>query len=245
MHALLRPPNRVLETESLSVWTPAASCVSTILKRPRFRPAVGGSSLANRPMQFPEPEVASDGRSCAVIRARTRIAHHLPRPIRRQPHQPTCPAHVCLAILRRALPVESPQVPVPAAWARRDHELLLRHQSCRRVSSSPSATQDRLDPCRRRRRQLACRRPATGRRPRTPHGRAPRGPPDPSDGNTDHTHFRGRHADRHPTAYSSSINVLLAHRSYCNSSRADRHPAYGGYATRDSKGFRLSPCCSP
>ena len=60
-------------------------------------------------------------------------AHHLPRPIRRQPHQPAGLAHICLTIPRRTLPVEPPQVPVLAARARRDHELLLRHQPCRRV----------------------------------------------------------------------------------------------------------------
>ena len=54
-------------------------------------------------------------------------------------HQPARLAHVRLAITRRALPVEPPQVPVLAARARRDHELLLRHQSCRRVSN-PSAS---------------------------------------------------------------------------------------------------------
>ena len=37
-------------------------------------------------------------------RPRTRIAHHLPRPIRRQPHQPAGPAHVRLAIRSRTLP---------------------------------------------------------------------------------------------------------------------------------------------
>ena len=37
-------------------------------------------------------------------------------------------------------------------------------------------------PCRRRHRQPACRRPATGRRHRTPHTRAPREPPDPATG---------------------------------------------------------------
>ena len=68
-------------------------------------------------------------------RPRTRIAHHLPRPIRRQPHQPAGLAHICLTIPRRTLPVEPPQVPVLAARARRDHELLLRHQPCRRVLS--------------------------------------------------------------------------------------------------------------
>ena len=72
-------------------------------------------------------------------RPRTRIAHHLPRPIRRQPHQPAGLAHICLTIPRRTLPVEPPQVPVLAARARRDHDLLLRHQPCRRVSS-PSAS---------------------------------------------------------------------------------------------------------
>ena len=72
-------------------------------------------------------------------RPRTRIAHHLPRPIRRQPHQPAGLAHICLTIPRRTLPVEPPQVPVLAARARRDHELLLRHQPCRRFSS-PSAS---------------------------------------------------------------------------------------------------------
>ena len=72
-------------------------------------------------------------------RPRTRIAHHLPRPIRRQPHQPAGLAHICLTIPRRTLAVEPSQVPVLAARARRDHELLLRHQSCRCVSS-PSAS---------------------------------------------------------------------------------------------------------
>ena len=62
-----------------------------------------------------------------------------PRPIRRQPHQLAGLAHVRLAIRSRTLPIEPPQVPVLAARARRDHELLLRHQSCRCVSS-PSAS---------------------------------------------------------------------------------------------------------
>ena len=85
-------------------------------------------------------------RSCAIARARTRVAYHLPRAIGRQPHQPARLAHVSLAIPRRALPVEPPQVSVLAARAR-DHELLLRHQSCRRVSSPlrQPASQDRLD----------------------------------------------------------------------------------------------------
>ena len=79
-------------------------------------------------------------RSCAVVvRSRTHVAHHLSRPVRRQPHQPARRAHVRLAIRSRTLSVERPQVPVRAARARRDHELLLRHQSCRCVSS-PSAS---------------------------------------------------------------------------------------------------------
>ena len=56
-----------------------------------------------------------------------------------QPHQPAGLAHVRLAIRSRTLQIEPPQVPVLAARARRDHELLLRHQPCRCVSS-PSAS---------------------------------------------------------------------------------------------------------
>ena len=44
------------------------------------------------------------------------------------------------------------------------------------------AAQDRLDPAVADGRQPACRRPATGRRRRTPHSRAPSGPPDPATG---------------------------------------------------------------
>ena len=79
------------------------------------------------------PGCASDPCSPLIHRRR------LPRPIRRQPHQPAGLAHVRLAIRSRTLPIEPPQVPVLAARARRDHELLLRHQSCRCVSS-PSAS---------------------------------------------------------------------------------------------------------
>ena len=72
----------------------------------------------------------------AVVRSRTRIANHLARPIRRHPHQPARLAGVSLAILRRAPPVESPRVLALAARARRDHQLLLRHQSCRCVTAA-------------------------------------------------------------------------------------------------------------
>ena len=72
-----------------------------------------------------------DRRSRAFLRSRTRIAHHLPRPVRRQPHLSACRAHLRLAIPRRALPVEPPQMPALATRARRDIELLFRHQSWR------------------------------------------------------------------------------------------------------------------
>ena len=50
------------------------------------------------------------------------IQRTTPRPIRRHPHQPARLAHVRLAIPRRTLPVEPPQVPVLAARTHRDHE---------------------------------------------------------------------------------------------------------------------------
>ena len=84
-------------------------------------------------------------RSCAIARARTRVAYHLPRAIGRQPHQPARLAHVSLAIPRRALPVEPPQVSVLAARARREP----------RASAPPSVLSARLEP------------PSASRRPRT------------------------------------------------------------------------------
>ncbi len=67
----------------------------------------------------------------AVIRSH--VAHHLPCPIRRQPHQSAGLAHVRLAIPRRAFPVESPQMATLTPGARRAPRLLLRHQPCRCV----------------------------------------------------------------------------------------------------------------
>ena len=77
-----------------------------------------------------------------------RSAPHAPSDTKSSRTSPPRLAHVGLAIRSRAFPVEPPKVPVLAARAHRNHELLLRHQSCRRVSS-PSASwrpQDRLEP---------------------------------------------------------------------------------------------------
>ena len=66
-------------------------------------------------------------RQCAAASSAFRIARHLPRVVRSQPHQPARRAHLCLAIPRRAFPVEL-QVAVLAPGTHRDLKLLLRHE---------------------------------------------------------------------------------------------------------------------
>ena len=131
--------------------------------------------------------------------SRTPVAYHLPRPIRLQPYQPARLVHSRLAIPCQAFPTEPLQVSVLAPWARRSYEPLLRHQSCRRgfwfLGPGGGPESPRLCRCS----------AGTGRRPRTPHGRATR-TARTSDGNTDHPHRRAQAAgDRYPIAYSSSI----------------------------------------
>ena len=75
---------------------------------------------AAEPPSGARPGCASDPCSPLIRhrRPRTRIAHHLPRPIRRVPHQPAGPAHVRLAIRSRTLPNRT----ATSARSRGDHD---------------------------------------------------------------------------------------------------------------------------
>ena len=168
------------------------------------------------------------------------VAHHLSRAVRRQPHQPARPAHLRLAVPRRVLPVEPPQMTVRPPGARRDHELLLRHHACRCVDPRPAGGRGPPRPARRRRPPPAYRRPATDRHRQAPHTRAPREPP--SQG-TDQIR-----AEIHAKA-SASIRMfsLIAHEGDAGPwqgrrgrSRSDPAP---GRAARSSLTTRRSPRC--
>ena len=112
----------------------SAGTLSARRQRTTDRSIVSKLRLDHCEVTLDSSRARSGDRSCVAV-TRSHVAHHLPRPIRRQPHQSAGLAHVRLAIPRRALPVESPQMATLTPGARRDPELLLRHQPCRCVSS--------------------------------------------------------------------------------------------------------------
>ena len=100
-------------------------------RRPLTPPPPGVRRLPSWPTAPALPGRAA--RRSGAGGGRTRIAHHLSRAIRRQPHQTARPAHLRFAVPRRTFPVDSPPGAVPAKRTQRDRQLLFGHPPDRRA----------------------------------------------------------------------------------------------------------------
>ena len=126
-HASVRLPLRPASPASRTMRCPdSPGCRSAL--RPNAEPARRTGRRFALDGLMSRSAKAKRTRPCSPFirrrRPRTRIAHHLPRPIRRHSHQPARLAHVRLAIPRRTLPVEPPAPP---------SVLSVRSPRCRRI----------------------------------------------------------------------------------------------------------------